>query len=100
MALNTFGGYPERADRGLACRPDRHSELLACLPTLLAIARATGCRMFNCPYGQYIDGVETELQARAAVEVITELSAPNRACRWDPLAGADVPRLRRALSPT
>lgn len=73
-AVNMFGGYAARGDRGLACRPERHGELRACLPALLEIARATGCAMFNCPYGQYDALRDRKLQDQAAVDVLAEVA--------------------------
>jgi hydroxypyruvate isomerase len=74
VALNMFGGYAARGDRGLACRRERHGELRACLPALLEIAQATGCAMFNCPYGQY-DGLGGRAaQDQAAVDALTEVA--------------------------
>jgi hydroxypyruvate isomerase len=74
VALNMFGGYAARGDRGLACRRERHGELRACLPALLEIAQATGCAMFNCPYGQY-DGLgDQTAQDEAAVDALTEVA--------------------------
>ena len=73
-AVNMFGGYAAKGDRGLACRPERHGELRACLPALLEIARATGCAMFNCPYGQYDAHRDRKWQDQAAVEVLAEIA--------------------------
>ena len=73
VAVNMFGGYGARGDRGLACRPERHAELRACVPALLEIAQATGCSMFNCPYGQYDPHRDRRLQDQAAVDVLAEV---------------------------
>lgn len=72
-ALNMFGGYASRGDSGLACRRERHSELRACLPALVEIASATGCSMFNCPYGQYDEASDRVGQERAAIDVLAEV---------------------------
>jgi hydroxypyruvate isomerase len=73
--LNFYAGDMPAGERGVACRPERRAEFDASLPVLHAIAERTGCRQFNCLFGQYEPGVAEEAQRAAAVDALAAAAA-------------------------
>lgn len=51
VALNFFGGDPERGENGILCHPRRVDEFRSSVKTAVRIATVLGCRLFNASYG-------------------------------------------------
>jgi hydroxypyruvate isomerase len=68
--LNFFAGDMPGGQRGVACRPDRQTELVSNTEQLVEIAERTGCRAFNLLYGQLDERYPVEEQHLCAVAAI------------------------------
>lgn len=66
--MNVFAGDMPGGERGIACSPQRASELERSLAALLRLAQATGCRSFNLLYGQLQPGESLRAQEAAAIQ--------------------------------
>lgn len=72
--LNLYAGDMPAGERGIACRPDRRAEFDDALEVIVELAERTGCRLFNCLYGQLNDDHSPDVQAEAAVSAIAAAS--------------------------
>jgi hydroxypyruvate isomerase len=68
--LNLFAGDMPAGERGVASNPERAGELAANLDAVVAIAEATGCRLFNCLYGHRDERWSDQEQAATADRAI------------------------------
>ncbi|MER7786823.1 TIM barrel protein [Streptomyces sp. NPDC097640] len=66
--LNFFAGDMPAGDRGLVSWPARAAEFRDNINATVAIGEQLGCRSFNAPYGNRIDGIPPAEQDDLAVE--------------------------------
>ena len=90
--MNVFAGDMAGGERGIACLPERASELEDSLATLHRIAESTGCRGFNLLHGQVPDGAGVPARAtavrslRRAAEALSDLPGTPGVVLVEPLA--------------
>lgn len=66
-AMNLYGGDAAAGERGVAAHPDRADDFLDALGVAMHLARRTGTRLFNVPFGRRLPTVPDEDQDRAGL---------------------------------
>jgi hydroxypyruvate isomerase len=68
VSLNFHAGDMAAGERGILSHPARVCEFRENIAACVEIARRTGCRLLNAPYGRRVPGADHDAQDRAAVE--------------------------------
>ncbi len=71
VALNRFAGDRASGDRGVVSLPGREEEFRGSVAVLARIAERTGCKKFNAPYGNRLNGYAGGVQDETAVRNLT-----------------------------
>lgn len=97
-AMNLYGGSTLLGDRGVLCLPGYGEALASSARVALEVARATGCALFNVPYGAPEDdeAVARRRAAQRLAVIAGELDAVGGTALLEPLTADGRPGLHRA----
>jgi hydroxypyruvate isomerase len=68
VSLNFHSGDMAAGERGIVSQPARTAEFRENVAAAVELARRTGCRLLNAPYGRRVPGADPAEQDAAAVE--------------------------------